>query len=82
LRGRSSGNAPRTRGFIHHVEFPQESPREADGTTLGTTRAMTDLLETLATPFFAIIDFALAAPAAAAAIASAGTIAAMLVVSA
>ncbi len=43
---------------------------------------MHDLLETLATPFFALIDFALAAPAAAAAIASAGTIAALLVVSA
>ena len=43
---------------------------------------MSDVLEMLATPFFAIVDFALAAPAATVALASAGTIAAMLLLNA
>ena len=43
---------------------------------------MSDLVEILAAPFFAIVDFTLAAPAATLMIASAGTIAAMLMMSA
>jgi hypothetical protein len=82
LHERSSGNAPRASQESHAFEFARESRHDPAGTTLGTSTGMADLLEILATPFFAVIDFALAAPATALAIASAGTIAAMLVVNA
>jgi hypothetical protein len=41
---------------------------------------MTVLFETLASPFFAVVDFALAAPAVATAMVSAGAIVAIVVV--
>jgi hypothetical protein len=52
----------------------------AVGTALGSSPSMTDLLEIIAAPVFAVIDFALAAPASAAVVVSVAVVGAFVAI--